>query len=42
MATPAKETAMDHAKPNPELYGLPGTVDHYQGMPYLWVGRSGL
>lgn len=33
---------MDSLTPSPELYGLPGTMDDYQGMPYLWMGRSGL
>jgi len=33
---------MDHSVPHPEFYNLPFTTDEYQGMPYRWLGRSGL
>jgi aryl-alcohol dehydrogenase-like predicted oxidoreductase len=33
---------MDHTVPHPELYGIPYETDDYHGMPYLWIGRSGL
>ena len=33
---------MDHTLPHPELYGVPYETDEYHGMPYLWIGRSGL
>jgi len=33
---------MDHSKPHPELYGVPYTTDEFNGMPYRWIGRSGL
>ncbi len=33
---------MDHTVPHPELYGVPYTSDEFHGMPYRWIGRSGL
>ncbi len=33
---------MDHTVPHPELYGVPFTTDDFYGMPYRWIGRSGL
>ena len=33
---------MDHTIPHPELYGVPYETDDFNGMPYLWIGRSGL
>lgn len=29
-------------QPNPALYGVPFTTDEFNGMPYRWLGRSGL
>ena len=29
-------------QPNPDLYGLPFVTDSYNGMPHLYLGRSGL
>lgn len=33
---------MDHLKPHPELYNIPGATDDFKGMPYRLLGRSGL
>lgn len=33
---------MEQSLPNPALYGLPWTVNGYQGMPYRRLGRAGL
>ena len=33
---------MDHLIPRPDLYGVPFKVDDFNGMPYRWLGRSGL
>jgi aryl-alcohol dehydrogenase-like predicted oxidoreductase len=33
---------MDHSQPHSELYNLPGTTDEFNGMPYRWLGRTGL
>ncbi len=33
---------MDPLKPNPEVYNVPWTTDSFNGMPYRWIGRSGL
>jgi aryl-alcohol dehydrogenase-like predicted oxidoreductase len=33
---------MKQSLPDPNLYGLPWTVDNYQGMPYQRLGSSGL
>lgn len=32
----------DPLRPNPALYGVPFTTDEFNGMPYRWLGRSGL
>jgi aryl-alcohol dehydrogenase-like predicted oxidoreductase len=33
---------VDHTQPHPEFYNLPGTTDEFNGMPYRWLGRTGL
>ncbi len=33
---------MDHTVPHLELYGVPWTTEEFHGMPYRWLGRSGL
>lgn len=33
---------MDHLTPTPELYGLPFRIDDFHGMPFRYVGASGL
>jgi aryl-alcohol dehydrogenase-like predicted oxidoreductase len=33
---------MDQTVPHPELYGIAYTTDEFNGMPYLWLGGSGL
>lgn len=33
---------MDHLTPTPELYGLPFVIDDVHGMPYRYLGASGL
>ncbi len=33
---------MDPRTPNPELYKVPFTTEEFNGMPYLYLGRSGL
>jgi hypothetical protein len=32
----------DHLNPNPELYGMPFTLDEFHGMPYRLFGKTGL
>ena len=33
---------MDYLKPDTSLYGLPAAADSFHGMPYRYVGRTGL
>lgn len=33
---------MDHRSPHPELYNVPYWIDDFNGMPYRYVGASGL
>jgi aryl-alcohol dehydrogenase-like predicted oxidoreductase len=33
---------MDHRKPHPEFYDMAFTTEEYNGMPYRYLGRSGL
>lgn len=33
---------MNQSHPHPELYNVPYYLDEFQGMPYCWMGRSGL
>lgn len=33
---------MDHRQPHPEFFGLPFTTDTFNGMPYRFLGASGL
>ena len=33
---------IDHREPRPELYGVPWTTDQFNGMPYRFLGSSGL
>jgi aryl-alcohol dehydrogenase-like predicted oxidoreductase len=33
---------MDQTIPHPELYRLPYTIDQFNGMPYRYIGQSGL
>ena len=33
---------MDHRKPHPEFYDMAFTTEEFNGMPYRYLGRSGL
>lgn len=33
---------MDYSKPNPKLYNVPWAAADYNGMPYMYLGKSGL
>ncbi len=33
---------MDYLMPRPDLYHVPYEMDDFNGMPYRWIGRSGL
>ncbi len=33
---------MDYLTPRPDLYHVPYEMDDFNGMPYRWIGRSGL
>ena len=33
---------MDYRKPTPELYNVPWAATDYKGMPYVYLGKSGL
>jgi len=33
---------MDHSVPHPDLYGVEYEMDDFNGMPYRWIGQSGL
>ena len=36
------EGVMDRRMPRPEMYGVPYSVDEFNGMPHRPLGRSGL
>lgn len=37
-----KRGRFDYLKPHPELYNLPWTKEDFNGMPYHFLGNSGL